>query len=109
MTLVLLDRDGVINEDSPNYIRRPSEWIPIPGSIQAIARLSRAGRRVAVCSNQAGIARGLILATDLAAIDRTMTDEVGAAGGRLDGIYYCMHGPDENCDCRKPAPGLLRL
>src|SRR3954464_6158495 len=109
MSLVLLDRDGVINEDSPNYIRGPSDWRPIPGSLDAIARLNRAGRKLAVCSNQSAIGRGLLAAADLAAIDRTMIAAIEASGGHLDGIYYCVHSPEEQCACRKPAPGLLLL
>jgi D-glycero-D-manno-heptose 1,7-bisphosphate phosphatase len=107
MALVLLDRDGVINEDSPNYIRLPSDWIPLAGSIDAIARLSRAGRRIGVCTNQAGVAKGLIAKVDLDSINRLMTSAVERAGGRIDGVFCCMHAPDAGCACRKPAPGLL--
>ena len=109
MSLVLLDRDGVINEDSPNYICSPSDWLPIPGSLHAIARLSRAGRTVAVCSNQSAVARGLISEAELAEIDRAMRSAIEFEGGRLQGTYYCVHGPEKNCACRKPAPGLLQL
>jgi len=107
MTLVLLDRDGVINEDSPNYIRNASAWIPIAGSLDAIARLSHAGRQVAVCTNQAGVGKGLFTQADLDAIKRTKTLEVERIGGRIDGVFCCIHSPDEHCACRKPAPGLL--
>lgn len=107
MSLVLLDRDGVINEESPEYIKRPSEWLPIPGSLDAIARLNRAGCAVAVCSNQSAVARGLMTAEDLQAIHETMQGALAEVGGHLDAIFCCMHGPDEHCTCRKPEPGLL--
>ncbi|WP_372763959.1 D-glycero-beta-D-manno-heptose 1,7-bisphosphate 7-phosphatase [Litorivivens sp.] len=105
--LVLLDRDGVINEDSDNYIRSAEEWIPVSGSIEAIARLSQAGYRVGVCTNQSGLARGYFSAEDLSAMHRKMCALVGACGGQIDGIFFCPHLPDENCDCRKPLPGLI--
>jgi D-glycero-D-manno-heptose 1,7-bisphosphate phosphatase len=108
MPVVLLDRDGVVNHDSDAFIRSPEQWRALPGSLEAIARLTRAGFRVAVCSNQSGIARGLLDEAELEAIHRKMCAEVEAAGGRIDGIFYCPHGPDAGCDCRKPAPGLLR-
>jgi D-glycero-D-manno-heptose 1,7-bisphosphate phosphatase len=107
MALVLLDRDGVINEDSPNYIRSTSEWVPLSGSIEAIARLSRTGRRVAVCTNQAGVAKGALSEADLDAINRMMTDAIERAGGRIDAVFCCTHSADAGCGCRKPAPGLL--
>ncbi|AHK80470.1 D,D-heptose 1,7-bisphosphate phosphatase [Ectothiorhodospira haloalkaliphila] len=107
MKLILLDRDGVINRDSPDYIKSPEEWIPLPGSLEAIARLSRAGWRVVVVTNQSGLARGLFDAATLDAIHARMTDAVEAAGGSLQGIYHCPHGPDDGCDCRKPRPGLF--
>ncbi|HCS26156.1 MAG TPA: D-glycero-beta-D-manno-heptose-1,7-bisphosphate 7-phosphatase [Spongiibacteraceae bacterium] len=107
MSLILLDRDGVINEDSDNYIRSADEWQPIPGSIEAIARLSQAGYRVAVCTNQSGLGRGYFTRSDLDAMHRKMLALVEQAGGSIAGIYYCPHLPDENCDCRKPLPGLI--
>lgn len=107
MRLVILDRDGVINVDSDNYIRSPEEWRPIPGSAEAIARLKRAGYTVAVATNQSGLARGYFDADTLAAIHDKMHATVRAAGGELDVIAWCPHGPDDACDCRKPAPGLL--
>ena len=107
LVLVLLDRDGVINEDSPNYVRTPSEWRPLAGSLQAIARLSRAGRKIAVCSNQAAVGKGELTMADLDAVSRAMTIAVTEAGGRIDGVFYCTHSPDQRCACRKPAPGLL--
>jgi len=107
MSLVLLDRDGVINEDSPTYIKRPSEWLPIPGSLEAIARLHRAGRSVAICSNQAGVARGLFSQADLDAIHGCMLAAMARVGGHINGIFCCTHTPEQRCSCRKPAPGLL--
>jgi D-glycero-D-manno-heptose 1,7-bisphosphate phosphatase len=107
MSLVLLDRDGVINEDSPGYIRHPSEWSPIPGSLDAIARLNRAGSAVAICSNQSAVARGLMTIEDLDAIHKTMRQALVAFGGHIDVILCCTHAPDAHCSCRKPEPGLL--
>lgn len=107
MRLVLLDRDGVINEDSDNYIRSADEWIPIPGSIDAIARLSQAGFTVGVCTNQSGLGRGLFSEAELTAMHRKMCALVGTAGGIVNGIFFCPHLPDANCDCRKPRPGLI--
>jgi D-glycero-D-manno-heptose 1,7-bisphosphate phosphatase len=106
--VVVLDRDGVINHESPDFIRTPAEWHPIDGSLAAIARLCRAGFRVYVATNQSGIARGLIRPEDLAAIHARLTAAVAAAGGELAGIFFCPHGPDDGCNCRKPRPGLLR-
>lgn len=105
--LVILDRDGVINQDSPDYIKSPGEWIPLPGSLEAIARLTRAGWRVAVATNQSGLARGLFDPAILEAIHARMCQAVEAAGGRIHLIQYCPHGPEDGCDCRKPRPGLF--
>lgn len=106
--LAILDRDGVINFDSPDYIKSPAEWRPIPGSLEAIARLNRNGWRVAVASNQSGLARGLFSRADLDAIHARMDVALAAVGGRIDLKVYCPHGPGDGCECRKPAPGLLR-
>lgn len=105
--LVILDRDGVINLDSPDYIKSAAEWTPIPGSIEAIARLYRNDVAVYVATNQAGIARGKLTTALLDDIHARLIQCVEAAGGRLAGIEYCPHHPDEQCDCRKPAPGML--
>lgn len=105
--LVILDRDGVINHDSDDYIKSPDEWIPIPGSLEAIARLSHAGFRVTVATNQSGLARGLFTITTLNAIHQRLREQVEAEGGRIEMIAFCPHGPDDGCDCRKPRPGLL--
>lgn len=106
--LVVLDRDGVINRESADFIRRPEEWLPLPGSVEAIADLTQAGFTLVVASNQSGVGRGLFSAATLTAIHERMSRTIEAAGGRLDGIYFCPHGPDDGCPCRKPRPGLLR-
>ena len=108
MKLIILDRDGVINEDSDDYIKSPEEWLPIPGSLEAIARLTRAGYRIAVATNQSGVARGLFDGDTLQRIHDKMRGAVAAAGGEIAAIYFCPHGPDAGCACRKPQPGLLR-
>ncbi len=107
MRLVILDRDGVINEDSDAYIKGPEEWRAIPGSLEAIARLNRAGRRVVVVSNQSGLARGLFDIGRLTEIHVRMQRELAEVGGTIEAALFCPHGPDEACGCRKPAPGLL--
>lgn len=106
--LVILDRDGVINRESPDFIRSPAEWVPLPGSLQAIADLTRAGFVVVVATNQSGVGRGLFSAATLDDIHRKMSAAVEAGGGRLAGIFVCPHAPGDGCDCRKPMPGLLR-
>ncbi len=105
--LVILDRDGVINEDRDDYVKSLEEWLPIPGSLSAIARLSRAGYTVAVATNQSGLARGLFTEEDLMAMHQALFEAVAGEGGTLDAVFYCPHGPEEGCECRKPAPGLL--
>ncbi len=105
--MVILDRDGVINEDSDDYIKSPEEWQPIEGSLEAIRQLKKAGYRVAVASNQSGLARGLFDRAALDAIHAKMEGLLAQRGVTLDGIYYCPHGPNDNCLCRKPKPGLL--
>ena len=107
MKLIILDRDGVINQDSPSYIKSPEEWKPIPGSLEAIALLNQAGYRVLVATNQSGVGRGLFEMATLNAIHDKMHRALGAIGGRIDGIFYCPHAHDAGCNCRKPKPGLL--
>lgn len=108
--LVILDRDGTLNFDSDNYIRSVEEVIPLPGAFAAIARLSRAGYRVAIATNQSGLARGYFTRETLDAMHAKLRNLTEAAGGRIDAIEACPHGPDDKCDCRKPEPGLvLRL
>lgn len=107
MNLVILDRDGVINHDSDDYIKSPDEWQPIPGSIDAIARLNHAGYTVTVASNQSGLARGYFDISTLNAMHEKMHLLVNQAGGHIDGIFFCPHSPEDQCNCRKPLPGLL--
>ena len=107
MKIVILDRDGVINFDSDHFIKSPAEWKPIPGSLEAIARLSQAGYHVVVASNQSGIDRGLFDMDTLNAIHDKMHRAVRAVGGRIDAIFYCPHAADSNCNCRKPKPGMF--
>jgi D-glycero-D-manno-heptose 1,7-bisphosphate phosphatase len=106
--LVVLDRDGVINEDSGEFIKSVAEWRPIEGSVEAIAALTRAGFRVAVVTNQSGVGRGLFTEQTLEAIHARMSAAVREAGGEIAGVYYCPHHPDAGCDCRKPKTALLR-
>ena len=108
MQLVILDRDGVINEDSDAYIKSPDEWRPLPGSLDAIARLTRAHYHIVIVTNQSGIARGLFDLDTLQQIHARMHRELAHHGGRIDAIYYCPHGPNDDCHCRKPKPGMLR-
>lgn len=104
---IVLDRDGVINHDSDEFIKSPAEFVPIPGSLEAIARLNRAGYKVAVATNQSGVARGLYDLATLEAIHARLTTLLAGVGGELAGIFYCPHGPEDGCDCRKPKPGLM--
>lgn len=107
MKLVILDRDGTINHDSDHFIKSPAEWRPIAGSLEAIARLTQAGYRVVVATNQSGIARGLFDTATLIAIHDTMQRAAGLAGGRIDAFFFCPHAADAGCACRKPKPGML--
>lgn len=106
MKLIILDRDGVINEDSDEYIKTPDEFIPIPGSLEAITRLNHAGYMVLVATNQSGIARGYFSMDTLNQIHDKLKRLLNAYGGHVDGIFFCPHGPEDNCHCRKPNPGL---
>lgn len=105
--LVILDRDGVINQDSDRFIRSPDEWQPIPGSLEAIARLSRAEYKVVVITNQSALARGYYDMETLTAIHAKMLSLLHEKGGKIEAIFFCPHGPDDGCDCRKPLPGLF--
>lgn len=107
MKLVILDRDGVINHDSKQFIKSPAEWRPIPGSIDAIAKLSQAGYRVIIATNQSGIGRGLFDMDTLNAIHEKMHRAVQQAGGRIDAIFYCPHAIEADCQCRKPRTGMF--
>lgn len=108
MKLIILDRDGVINADSDQFIKSPDEWKPIPGSLEAIARLNQWGWRVVVASNQSGVGRGLFGMDTLNAINDKMVRSLAQAGGRLDAIFFCPHAADSTCDCRKPKSGLFQ-
>lgn len=107
MKLIILDRDGVINEDSDEFIKSPEEWIPIEGSLNAISRLYRNGYRVVVISNQSGVARGLFDIDGLNRIHVKMIQAVQEKGGQIDSILFCPHGPDDGCDCRKPGTAMF--
>lgn len=107
MKLVILDRDGVINQDSDQFIKTPDEWKPIPGSLEAIAKLNHTGFRVVVASNQSGIGRGLFDMAALNAINDKMYRALGQFGGRIDALFYCPHAAEADCDCRKPKPGMF--
>jgi len=104
---VLLDRDGVINFDSSDYILTSEDWQPVPGALDAIARLKAAGIKVAICSNQSGLGRGLLSQETFQAIHAKMMLAIEEAGGEIGYVAYCPHGPDDGCFCRKPLPGLL--
>ena len=107
MKLIILDRDGVINYDSDDYIKSPAEWIPIPGSLEAVAGLNHAGYTVVVATNQSGIGRGFFDLDTLQQIHEKMQQELARVGGKIDAIFFCPHMPEDHCDCRKPKPGLL--
>jgi len=106
--IVILDRDGVINHDSDDYIRSPEEWLPIAGSMEAIAHLHRCGFRIFVVTNQSGVARKYFSADTLAAIHTKMINAVESCGGMIERIFYCPHHPHDNCECRKPKTGLIK-
>ncbi len=107
MKLVILDRDGVINVDSDNFIKRPEEWKAIPGSLEAVARLNHAGFHVVIATNQSGIGRGLFDMTVLNAINEKMIHALAQIGGRIDAVFYCPHAAEANCACRKPKTGMF--
>ncbi len=107
MKLIILDRDGVINQDSDDFIKSPDEWTPIPGSLEAIARLNQAGYRVVVATNQSGIARGLFNMPVLNSIHQKMHTAAQLAGADIDAIFFCPHAAADSCDCRKPKPGMM--
>ena len=107
MKLVILDRDGTINADSDDFVKSPEEWLPLPGALEAIARLNHAGWHVVVASNQSGLGRGLFDVASLNAMHTKMHKLLAAQGGRVDAVFYCPHTPDDACGCRKPATGLF--
>lgn len=107
MKLVILDRDGVINQDSAHFIKNPNEWIALPGSLEAVALLNQSGYRVALATNQSGIARGLFDMATLNAIHDKMHRALALVGGRIDALFYCPHAADDHCGCRKPKSGMI--
>ncbi len=106
--LIILGRDGILNKYREDHVKAPSEWVPIPGALEAVARLNHAGWHAVVATNQAGIGRGLIDMASVNAIHTHMNQALLAQGGRLDAVFFCPHTPDEGCDCRKPLPGMMR-
>lgn len=104
---IILDRDGVINFESKDYIKTPEEWLPIPGSLQAIGLLTKAGYTIAVATNQSGVGRGFYTEAELALIHQKMSDSLAKLGGKVDKVFYCPHLPDDHCSCRKPGIGLF--
>lgn len=108
MKLVVLDRDGTINEDRDDYVKSPEEWIPLPGALESIARLNHGGWHVVVATNQSGIGRGLFDMATLNAMHAKMNSLLAKHGGRIDAVFFCPHAPDDQCDCRKPLPGLMQ-
>lgn len=107
MKLIVLDRDGTINQDSDDFVKSPEEWLPLPGALEAIARLNHAGWHVVIASNQSGLGRGLFDVASLNAMHAKMHKLLAAQGGRVDAVFYCPHAPDDGCSCRKPLPGLF--
>jgi D-glycero-D-manno-heptose 1,7-bisphosphate phosphatase len=108
MKLIILDRDGTINHDSDDFIKSPEEWRPLPGALEAIARLNHAGWRVVVASNQSGLGRGLFDLATLNAVHTKMFKLLAAVGGKIDAVFYCPHTPQDQCACRKPQAGLFQ-
>ncbi|HUP06077.1 MAG TPA: D-glycero-beta-D-manno-heptose 1,7-bisphosphate 7-phosphatase [Caldimonas sp.] len=109
LKLVIVDRDGTINEDRDDYVKSPDEWVPIAGSLEAIARLNHAGWHTVVATNQSGLARGLFDTAALNAVHLKMNQALSRVGGRIDAVFFCPHGPSEGCRCRKPLPGLFEV
>ncbi len=105
--LVILDRDGTINEDRDDYVKSPDEWVPLPGALEAISRLNHAGWHTVLATNQSGLGRGLFDMASLNEIQLKMNQALAAQGGRIDAVFFCPHVPDDGCDCRKPLPGLM--
>ena len=105
--LVILGRDGVLNLYREDHVKSPDEWQPVPGALEAVARLNQAGWHTVVATNQSGIGRGMIDMASVNAVHSHMMRCVAAAGGRIDAVFFCPHAPEDHCDCRKPAPGLL--
>ena len=108
LKLVILDRDGTINQASEEFVKSPEEWHPLPGALEAISRLNHAGFHVVLATNQSGLGRGLFDMAALNAVHAHMLKALATLGGRIDAIFYCPHAAEEGCSCRKPAPGLLQ-
>jgi len=109
MKLVILDRDGTINEDRDDYVKSPEEWLALPGALEAVARLNHAGWHTVIATNQSGLGRGLFDMAALNAIHARMNRELAEVGGRIDAVFFCPHGPGDGCLCRKPLPGLFTM
>ena len=107
MKLIILDRDGTLNEDRDDYVKSADEWVPIPGALEAVARLNHAGWHVVIATNQSGLGRGLFDMAALNAMHTKMNSLLHKLGGRIDAVFFCPHTPEDQCDCRKPKPGLL--
>jgi D-glycero-D-manno-heptose 1,7-bisphosphate phosphatase len=107
--LVILDRDGTINHEREDYIKSPEEWVPLPGALEAIARLNHAGWHVVVATNQSGIGRGLFDMVALNAMHAKMNQMLAKVGGRVEAVFFCPHTPEDHCSCRKPMPGLFQM
>lgn len=107
MKLVILDRDGTINEDRDDYVKSADEWVPLPGALEAIAKLNHAGWHTVIASNQSGLGRGLFDMAALNAMHAKLNHLLARLGGRIDAVFFCPHSPDEQCACRKPLPGLF--
>jgi D-glycero-D-manno-heptose 1,7-bisphosphate phosphatase len=105
--LIILDRDGTINEDRDDFVKTPDEWVPIPGALEAIARLNQAGWHTVVATNQSGLGRGTFDMATLNAMHAKLNQLLAKQGGRIDAVFFCPHAPEESCTCRKPLPGLL--
>jgi len=108
LRLVILGRDGILNVYREDHVKSPDEWEPIPGALEAVARLNHAGWHAVVATNQSGIGRGMIDMASVNAVHLQMMQQLREAGGRLDAVFFCPHTPEENCECRKPRPGLVR-
>ena len=106
--LVILDRDGTVNEDHDDYVKSPDEWVPLPGALEAISRLNHAGWHTVLATNQSGLGRGLFDMASLNEIQLKMNQALATQGGRIDAVFFCPHVPDDHCDCRKPKPGLMQ-
>ncbi len=106
--LVILGRDGILNEYREDHVKSPEEWTPVKGALEAVARLNHAGWHVVVATNQAGIGRGLVDMASVNAVHAFMNQRLLAQGGRIDAVFFCPHAPEEQCDCRKPLPGMMQ-